>query len=142
MQGTELKGATFKYIESELYAYPDYQREIRQIRDEIIHGQGEVDENIGAGKNSYRSPGQPTEIRATKLEANKRLRRLEEISNAIERVYEQLDDTQKNLVHLRYWSKRGANWEYVADECFVSRRTAFNYRREIVYAIAHLLGEN
>ncbi|GAK08989.1 DUF722 domain-containing protein [Geomicrobium sp. JCM 19038] len=142
MNGTRLRPATFKYIESELYAYPDYQREINKIRDEIINGQEEQDENIGAGKNSYRKPGRPTERTVTRLDDNKRMNHLKEMVHVVEQVYDRLDDTQKKMIQLRYWSKRGANWEYIAEECFISRRTAFNYRKEIVGAIASKLGMN
>ena len=77
----KLKRATFKYIESELYSYKDTLKEIDQLRDEILYGRNNDDENIGGGRSSL--PGKPTEQIATRLLTHKTLRNREEVANAI-----------------------------------------------------------
>ena len=86
----KLKRATFRYIESELYSYKDTLKEIDQLRDEILYGRNNDDENIGGGRSSL--PGKPTEQIATRLLTHKTLRNLEEVANAITDVYKLVSD--------------------------------------------------
>ncbi|SDJ20109.1 transcriptional regulator [Natribacillus halophilus] len=140
MQAVKLRKSTFKHVEAEICAYPEYQKEIKSIREEIINGQGEVDENFGAGKNSPREPGRPTEKIATRLVTNRRLRHLEEVTEAIEDVYNRLDDTQKKMVKLRYWNRESLGWEAIAYHCNIGRASAFRYREAIVQSIGERIG--
>ncbi|PEP96678.1 transcriptional regulator, partial [Bacillus toyonensis] len=55
----KLKGATFKYIESELYGYSDTLREIAFLRKNLIFCSPHEDENIRGGKRNI--PSRPTE---------------------------------------------------------------------------------
>ncbi|MGQ7114304.1 hypothetical protein ACUOFC_50725, partial [Escherichia sp. TWPC-MK] len=70
----KLKGATFKYIESELYGYGDTLREIAFVRKNLIYCSSQDDENTGGGRRNV--PDRPTERIATKLTVHKKLRRL------------------------------------------------------------------
>lgn len=135
-----IRKATFKHVEAELYDYPNAKKQIERLRQEIMYGSS-ADENVGAGKNSFRSPGRPTELIATRLVTDKRLRNLEEIVDAVESVYNFLDDNQKKLVEMRYWNGRNnRSWERIAIELDVSERTVYNYRKMIVTAIAEKIG--
>ncbi|WP_017728513.1 DUF722 domain-containing protein [Halalkalibacterium ligniniphilum] len=137
---TALRKATFKHVEAELYAYPDTKKEIKRLREQIMNDT-EIDENVGMGSNSVRVASRPTEQIATRLTTNKTLRNLEEISDAIESVYEQLEESQKKLIRLRYWNgRRGFSWERIALECNISERTVYNYRNMIIDAIAERVG--
>lgn len=136
-----IKRATFKHIEAELYAYPDTKREIARLREEIMYGSVSDDENTGGGSNSCRTPGRPTERIATRLMSDKRLRNHEELVYAIETVYNSLDDTQKQLIKLRYWNGRNkASWERIAIDCNIGERTVYRYRDMVVEAIAEKVG--
>ncbi|MED4083882.1 transcriptional regulator [Halalkalibacterium halodurans] len=137
---TQLKKATFKHVEAELYAYPDTKREINKLRQQIMNGTND-DENVGAGRNSYRTPSRPTEQIATRLMTNKFLRNLEEVAYAIDTVYNSLDPTRQKIIKMRYWSGRqSASWERIAMECNLSERSVYNYRKEIIGAIAEKIG--
>lgn len=136
---TKLKKATFKHVESELYSYHDTLREINNLRKDIMFTKESDDENIGGGRSSM--PSSPTETIATRLATHKRLTRLEEVTNAIEKVYTGLPEDYQKLVRLKYWTRpQTLTWEGIAGAIPVSRRTAFNMRDEIVYAIGEVIG--
>lgn len=135
----KLKKATFKHIESELYSYHDTLKEIEQLRKDIMFCKDNSDENIGGGRSNL--PSSPTERIATRLATHKRLNQLEEVANAIQKVYTGLPEDYQKLVRLKYWTKpQTLTWEGIADKIPVSRRTAFNMRDEIIYAISEVLG--
>ncbi|RQW19883.1 transcriptional regulator [Bacillus sp. C1-1] len=140
--GEKLQKATFKHIEAELYQYPNTVKEIKKRRMELLHPYlEEVDENQGQGMNSVRSISRPTEQMATRLTMDKRLRNLEEIVEAIESVYNDLEDKQKEFVRLRYWSGRqNSSPVKIAMVTDVSERTVHNYRRKIVEAVGKRIG--
>src|SRR5690606_16365411 len=135
----KLKKATFKHIESELYSYKDTLTEIEQLRKDIIFTKTSDDENIGGGRSSFLSS--PTEQIGTRLATHKRLGQLEQIANAIEKVYTGLPEDYQKLVRLKYWTRpQLKTWEGIASEIPVSRRTAFNMRDEVINTIAEVLG--
>jgi RinA family phage transcriptional activator len=139
MGALKLKKATFKHIESEIYSYHDTLREIDFLRKNIMFTKENDDENIGGGKSSFISS--PTENIGTRLATHRKLTRLEEVTHAIEKVYTGLPDDYQKLVKLKYWTRpQTLTWEGIADKIPVSRRTAFNMRDEIVYAIGEVLG--
>ena len=136
---TKLKKATFKHIESELFSYKDTLREIENLRKDIMFCKENDDENIGGGRSSI--PSAPTERIATRLATHKKLTRLEEVANAIEKVYTGLPEDYQKLVRLKYWTRpQTLTWDGIATKVPVSRRTAFNMRDEIIYTIAEVLG--
>ena len=138
MQSTKIKKATFKHIEAELYSYHDTKKEIARLREEIMYDTQQADENIGG--NRTLEVGRPTERIATRLLTHKTLRNLEEITEAIESVYNSLEKEQQDIVNMRYWAKPSKDWGYIADMCCMGRRTAFNYRAMIVMTIAEKIG--
>ncbi|MEK4501924.1 transcriptional regulator [Bacillus sp. FSL R12-0069] len=136
----KLKGATFKYIESELYTYGDTLHEIGFLRKNLIFCSSHDDENIGGGRRNV--PNCPTERIATKLTVHKKLRRLEELADAIEHVYALLELEKQKLVKLKYWTKpQCKTWDGIAEDLHITKRTALRWRDGIVYAIAEKLGE-
>jgi RinA family phage transcriptional activator len=135
----KLKKATFKHIEAELYAYHDTLKEIQQLREHIMFCKDEYDENVGGGRSNI--PSSPTERIATRLTTHKRLKQLEEITNAIQKVYTGLPEDYQKLIRLKYWTKpQTLTWEGIADKLHIGRRTAFRMRDEIVETIAEVLG--
>ena len=136
----KLRKATFKHIESELYAYQDTLKEIKNLRMEIITGNKPPDENVGAGANSVRNPGRPTEQIATQLLTHKTLRNLEEITGAIEYAYNALSRDHQRLVETKYWSRKKLNWDDVAIQLNMHRNTALKLRKDVVMLIANKIG--
>ncbi|MFJ8247105.1 transcriptional regulator [Peribacillus asahii] len=136
---TKLKKATFKYIESELYSYHDTLKEIQFLRNNIMFTKENDDENVGGGRSSLLSS--PTEQIGVRLATHKKLNNLEEIAEAIEKVYNVVNDDYKKLIRLKYWTKpQTKTWEGIAAELHISRRQAFNWRDQIVQAVAEVLG--
>lgn len=135
----KLKKATFKHIESELYAYKDTLNEIQQLRQNIMFTKQNDDENIGGGRSLF--PSSPTERIATRLVTHKKLNQLEEIANAIQKVYTGLPEEYQKLVRLKYWTRpQTKTWEGIAEELHVNRATAYRWRDNIVESIAEVLG--
>jgi RinA family phage transcriptional activator len=135
----KLKKATFKHIESELYSYHDTLREINNLRKDIMFTNENDDENIGGGRSSFISS--PTENIATRLATHKRLNQLEEVTNAIQKVYTGLPEDYQKLVRLKYWTRpQTLTWEGIAGNVPVSRTWAFKMRDEVVYAIGEVMG--
>jgi len=135
----KLKRGTFQHIESELYAYHDTRREIVRLKNEILHGKPSEDENVGGGRSNL--PGDPTGRTAILLTTHKKLEQLQNIADAIEAVVGRLAVEKRELVRMRYWSRpQTLTWDGVAGKLHVSRRTAINWRDEIVKAIAIKVG--
>lgn len=131
----KLKRGTFQHVESELFAYYDTQKEIVRLKNEILHGKTSEDENVGGGRSSL--PSDPTGRTAIILISHKKLEQLQNIVDAIESVYNQLPVGKQKLIQMRYWTKpQLLNWDGVADKLHISRRTALNWRDEIVIATA------
>ncbi|WP_363549581.1 transcriptional regulator [Caldifermentibacillus hisashii] len=131
---------TFKHVEAEWYNYYHTLNEINRLREEITFPFREVDdENTGGGKSNL--PGNPTERIATRLATNKKLEYLNEIAEAIEKVYNALPDDYKKLVRLKYWNRSNKlTWEMIANELHVSKRQAMRWRDDIVFATIEVLG--
>lgn len=135
----KLKKATFKHVESELYSYKDTLKEIETLRKDIMFCNENEDENIGGGRNNL--PSSPTERIATRLATHKRLNKLEEIANAIEKVYTGLPEDYQKLVRLKYWTRpQLKTWEGIADDLHVNRATAMRWRDSVVNAVSEVLG--
>jgi RinA family phage transcriptional activator len=136
---TKLKKATFKHIESELYSYHDTLKEIGNLRKDIMFCSENDDENTGGGRNNL--PSSPTERIATRLATHKRLIQLEEVTNAIYKVFQGLPEDYQKLVRVKYWSRpQRLTWEGIAEELHVNRATAMRWRDSVIYAVAEVLG--
>ena len=139
MGAMKLKKPTFKHIESELYSYHDTLREIQFLRNNLMFCKENDDENVGGERSSNISS--PTEQIGTKLATHKKLNNLETITNAIEKVYTGLPETHQRLIKERYWTKpQLKSWDGIAMDLNVSRRQAFRWRDEIIYALGEVLG--
>lgn len=135
----KIRKGTFQHIESELYAYHDTRKEIVRLKNEILYCRSSSDENVGGGKGNL--PGDPTGRTAVLLTSHKKLEQLQNIVDAIENVVDRLTEDRKKLIRLRYWDKpQILTWDGIAAELHVSRRTAMNWRDEIVRAIAEKIG--
>lgn len=139
MSATKIRKGTFQHVESELYTYHETRKEIVRLKNEILYASGSTDENVGGGRGSL--PGDPTSRTAILLSSHKKLEQLQNIVDAIESVVDRLTEDRKKLIRLRYWEKpQRLTWDGVAAELHVSRRTALNWRDEIVRAIAEKIG--
>lgn len=129
---------TSRHVESEMFSYHDTRKEIIRLRNEIMYGR-EPNENVGGGRSSI--PGDPTGRVGSRLASHKQLIYLESTVEAIESVYNRLPEEKKRLINLYYWTRpQMLSWEGIAQKLHISRKTAFNWRDEIVWAITEQLG--
>ena len=131
-----MKRATYRYIEAEIYDYPSTVGEITRLRQEIIEGGSPDDTQTRVQSNRI---SDPTADRATRLVMDKRLRRLEEVRNAIDRVYQNLDPDRKRLVEMKYWEKRLTHTG-IAEDLHIGERTFYRWKDDVVKAVALELG--
>lgn len=135
----KLKKATFKHIESELYSYHETLKEIQSLRQNIMFTKENNDENVGGGRSSL--PYSPTEATATRLATHKKLTQLEEVANAVQKVYTGIPETHRKLLEMKYWKRPQIyTWDGIADKLFISKRQAMRWRDEIVQTTAEILG--
>jgi RinA family phage transcriptional activator len=135
---SRLNRPKFKHIESEIYSYSDTKKEIDRLRKEIMFGNSSNDENIGGNRSL--EPGRPTERIATRLLTHKRLRNMEEIVEAIDYSVNALTDEHRNLVRLKYWSRKRLSWDDLAIQLNMHRNTAMKLNRDVVYLVAEKIG--
>lgn len=135
----QVKKSTFKKAEAEWYDYHQTLKEIAKLRQEIMNPMKENDENVGGGRSGRNSS--PTENIATRLVTHKQLKYLNEVTEAVENVYNALPDDYKKLVRLRYWNKsQELTWDGLALKLNVSKRQAMRWRDEIIQATVEVLG--
>lgn len=127
-------------MESELYSYKETIKEISNLRNEIMSGNNQADENTGAGSNSVRVPGQPTEMIATRLLTHRTLRNLEEVATAITDVYKMVSDDHRKVIEVKYFSGKRLDWNDVSIQCNMHRNTALKLRGEVIRLLANKLG--
>jgi len=95
--------ATFRLIEAELYAYPKTKEELEQLREDILSMQAVAHEGVKVNVSGVSDTTAKKAVKLTSLALLETARRIE----AIEYVYERLDDERKKLVRLKYWE----GWE-------------------------------
>lgn len=134
---TSVKKNTFRYIEGELYAYKDTVKEIKRLREQIIHDK-EEDENSGGSPGNL--PGDPTGMVATKLATHKTLQKMVEMVDAIDSTYEQVGDEHRAVIDIKYFGNHNLYWDDVAYKLSMHRNTVFKYRKEFIIVLANKLG--
>lgn len=130
-----MKKSVFRYIEAELYDYHETIKEIALLKEEILEGNSHAEASGGKGTRK----SDPTANKVTRLLMHRRLKRLEEVTTAIGRVYDYLPREKQKLIELKYWDKRYSN-AGVAHELHVGEMTFYRWRRQIIEAIAQELG--
>ena len=134
-----LSSGSWDHVESELEMYHQTKKDIMLKREEILYPHVPTDANVGGGRSNL--PGDPTARKGTALEGDRTLKSLTQIVDVIDYVYSGLDDEKKELVKLMYWTKPKTLTRHgVAIKLNVTVRTVNRWRREIIYAIAALMG--
>ncbi|MBP2643948.1 MAG: phage transcriptional regulator, RinA family [Firmicutes bacterium] len=123
---SKLRRALRNYIEAELADYHQTKRDILEVREDIIEQSLESNN--------------PTYTKASKLLTCKRLKRMEQVVQAIDKVMERLPPEKQKLVELRYWSNY-LTIEGIAIKIQCDRRTVYRWLEGILIAIAVELGE-
>lgn len=76
------------------------------------------------------------------LKSNNRYQQLVVITNAIEKIYNELDESFKKFIDVRYWGEYSATLEYaeVADEIDVSLPKIYKMRTFVMIRTAEEIG--
>ncbi|PNY85058.1 transcriptional regulator [Staphylococcus agnetis] len=134
-----LRKSTVIYLEGELRQYPNIDKDINRVREEVLNPWQPTDENIGGGRSSENVS--VTEIKATRVVNDRRLAQLTRVKVAIEIVYNSTTDEGRKLMDLYYFTKpRTLNLTGVADSIHISKSTAYNLRKGILNMLADELG--
>ncbi len=138
----KVRNKTFKHIEQELFFYHETRKRIELKREELMTNAPAFD-NIGGGRSNL--PGDPTGKLAVKLadaeRTDKELSSMTEIVRAIEHVFENGNETEKNIIKLYYWAKpQHLTPEGISHKIFISTRHMRRIRYNIACKIAYLLG--
>lgn len=135
-----MKRNTFRYLESITYEYHDMLKQIEEIELEILYDKND-DDKVQAGRTSVRNITDPTADRATALITDRRLARLRQKVNAVEKVFNSLIDDKQELIESFYWSNKNKNLTGLAQELKLTPRTAYRWRREFIIELGKVLGE-
>jgi RinA family phage transcriptional activator len=134
-----MKRGKRKHIEEEIEDYHLTLKQIQIRREELLHPHQDMDTNIGGGRSNL--PGDPTGQKGTALTEDVRLRNLEQVTNGIEQVWQDLTDEKKLFVKLFYWTRpKKYTLEGVAMKLSISYPTAKRWRNEIVQKVAKRIG--
>ncbi|MBP2652206.1 MAG: phage transcriptional regulator, RinA family [Firmicutes bacterium] len=126
------------YIEAELRDYHQTKQDLLEAKHDIILEGYTIDGSGIRGTNISR----PTEAKTVQLITNKRIRRMQQVVDAIDKVLRMLPDEKYRLIELRYWQeKQGLNDEGIAQELNCDRRTVYRWVDGIMLAIAIEMGE-
>lgn len=124
----------YKYIDQELQHYEDNKKKLLQLREEIIEASAAPSDGQPRGN----ATGNPTEQKTMKLVSSVALLRIENTVNAIEKVYNQLNDDYKLFFDWNY--KNGAGIVKTCQEVNIAEKTYYRWRDNIVYSVGAELG--
>jgi len=152
-----IKRATYRHIEAEIYAYNDTLKAIEELREDIILASGRQ-EAYGAVVGDRYVGTSIVERRATKLADSVLLREMERITKAIQDTFSRAKEEGRQVVWVKYGLAIG--WEPpaelaarmegrnrfdmspddMAEVLAVDRATFHRYRSGFVYGVAERLG--
>lgn len=123
------------YLENELSNYGYSKKQIEEIREDIIAESNYIEYGMPKTKN-YNYESQTEKV--YKLLTDKRIKRLTEITKAIEKVLNGLSEYEYKFYEEYY--KKGNNRIRCIYNLGISERTFSNYRSKIVLRLAEELG--
>jgi RinA family phage transcriptional activator len=126
-----------RYIEFLLRNYPRIVQHLNELKDKLTSNKKTSQLKVLEHKDLFISNPIAEDIR---------IERLETIVQAINRVITQIsssnDQSYLKFIQLKYWNKHEElTMDGIALKIHVSRRTVYNIRTRILYAIARELGE-
>ncbi|MBF0814056.1 transcriptional regulator [Staphylococcus saprophyticus] len=115
-----------KKLEGYIKNIKQYRKDLKFRGYEILENHDP--ENIGAGKSNM--PGNPIEREVLKRFNDKKYNNLDNIVSSVEWLISNVDDESLELMKLKYWNTDQKNypWEYVAEDCYMSKTTALRKR--------------
>ena len=130
----------FKYIESILRDYPNYDEYIKDRERKLFHPDTLYeDENIGGGRSNFVS--NPTATMAVTIAEDRRLCSLGRYKTAIDEALEETDKITKSIIEQYYFARpQLKTWAGVANEMHMSERQCRRLRDTFFESIENKLG--
>ncbi|WP_314347834.1 transcriptional regulator [Mammaliicoccus vitulinus] len=134
-----MRKSTIKYLEEELCNYDHTRKRMKELREEVRTPWKPQDKNIGGGRSN--SNVSTTEMTATRLVNDKRIEHLERVTIAIEKVFEEGNLLEQQLMNLYYFKKpRLLTVDGIVDKLHISRSHFFRIKKGIIIKLADELG--
>lgn len=125
------------YIEAELRDYHQTKADLIEAKDDFIHQAPIADLSGVRGTDTSR----PTESKVLQIITNKRIKRAEQIIQAIEIIVSALPEEKYRLIELKYWAKPQTLTDAgIAMELNCDRRTLYKWKDGILLAIGKEMG--
>jgi RinA family phage transcriptional activator len=123
---------TYKYIESEIKEYKETLKRLAGLKKDII-----LEAPIRQEGKSY-AISDTTYAKAAKILTERRIQRLEDVADAITRVYEACDEQKRQMIALEFWeNKHQAVISYILN---VNIKTINRWKTAVIYAVAREMG--
>lgn len=134
-----MRNSTIKYLEEELCNYDHTRKRMKELREEIRTPWQPQDENIGGGRSNNNVS--TTELTATRLVNDKRIEHLERVTIAIEKVFDEGNQLERDLMSMYYFKKpRLLTVAGIIDKLHISRSHFFRIKKGIIIKLADELG--
>ena len=132
---------SWKIIELIIMRYPDKKKEYEEYISDIINSSGPSGEGYTGSSTEYTKPQSVTEAKALKL-TNAYMSRLKKEIEAVEFAYRGLNEEEKKVMRIRYWSNRYKKTPYLKmSQCSYSERQMKRIVLKIIIQVGRYLGE-
>ncbi|KEK48494.1 phage transcriptional regulator, RinA family protein [Staphylococcus aureus 1801-2 2011] len=132
-----LKLSTVRKLEDELCDYPNYHKQLEDLRSEIMTPWIPTDTNIGGG--FVPSNTSKTEMAVTNYLCSIRRGKILEFKSAIERIINTSSRKEREFIQEYYFNKK--TLIAVCYDIHISESTAHRIKKKIVSKLAEELGE-
>lgn len=137
----KLNRDSWRIIETIIMRYPERKKEYEEQVADIINSSGSSDGKSGSSPD-YTKPQSVTEAKALKLLSNEYLQKMKREIDAVESVYESLNEEEKKVMRIRYWSTRRKKVPYLKmSQCSYSERQMKRIVQRIITQVGRKLGE-
>jgi len=131
-----LRKDTFRYIEKEIYDYPQTLTHLQELREDIMYATPEVQEIRSTDISD------PTFRTVSILTTHKLKLRMEEIIFVIDLAFVNTLPEIRDILQDKYWHNPAKRWADVAEQYNTHTRQLHRFRSAFVQDIARRLGMN
>lgn len=132
-----LKLSTVRKLEDELCDYPNYDKRIRDIREQAMHPYVRTDTNVGG--EHVPSTTSKTEMIVTNYLSDLRLANIKSYKIAIERVFNMSSEKEKDVINTYYFNQNGMI--FTCNQTHISESTFHRIKKKVILRLAEELGE-
>lgn len=129
-----LPRAIFRYVEHELYHYDETQKELQELRQEIVS----ISASPGFVIVNENNVSDSVARKVVKLVTNTAIARMTRTLAAIDKALMRLTEHHRQVFELRY--RKHLPWQEICQEMSIDRSTYFRYRSQLVFMVAVEMG--